>query len=92
MSITKRLLEHSISKGYTRTTYYHRDDKYRGNYPLNFNDYTIGYLIDAFPFEIEKMKSEGRLYLSSELLQALKQAMEIVKRPKQVSDNQMELF
>lgn len=92
MSVIKRLLEHSISKGYMRTTYYHRDDKYRGNYPLNFNDYTIGYLIDAFPFEIEKMKSEGRFYLSSELLQSLKQAMEIAKRPKQISENQLELF
>jgi len=92
LSITKRLLEYSFEKGYMRSTYYTRDDKYRDSYPLNFNDYTIGYLIDAFPFEIEKMKSEGRFYLSSELYDALKKSMEIAKRPKQKNENQMELF
>jgi hypothetical protein len=75
-----------------RSTYYTRDDKYRDSYPLNFKDYTIGYLIDAFPFEIEKMKSEGRFYLTSELMSALKQAMEIARKPKQKNINQLDLF
>ncbi len=90
MSVAKRLIELGVPK--MRTTYYYADEEYHGNHPLGFKDYTIGFLIDTHPFEIEKLKSEGRFYLSSELLYSLKDAMKIAKIPKQKNKNQMEIF
>ena len=90
MSVIKRLIELGVSK--VRTVYYFAHDEYRGEYPPSFKGYTIGYLIDAFPFEIEKLKSEGRFYLRPELLRSLKDAMTIAKMPKQKNKNQMEIF
>ena len=89
MSIAKRLIELGIPK--MRTTYYYAHEEYRG-LPKYYTGHTIGFLIDAYPFEIEKLKSEGRFYLSSELLYSLKDAMKIAKIPKQKNINQTELF
>ncbi len=90
MSIAKRLIELGIPK--MRTVYYFTHDKYCGDYPPSFKGYTIGYLIDAFPFEIEKLKSEGRFYLRPELLHSLDEAIKIARIPKQKNKNQMEIF
>ena len=90
MSVAKRLIELGVSK--MRTVYYFAHDEYCGDYPPSFKNYTIGYLIDAFPFEIEKLKSEGRFYLRPELLRSLDEAMKIAKIPKQKNKNQLEIF
>ena len=91
MSVIKRILYLQGGNPRMRTTYYYAHDEYIG-IPSHFEGYTIGFLIDAHPFEIEKLKSEGRFYLSRELLHSLKQAMEIAKKPKQKNKNQMEMF
>jgi len=91
MSVIKRILELNNNCTDMRTTYYYAHDEYRG-FPMNYRGYSIGWLIDMYPFEIEKLKTEGRFYLSKELLHSLKQAVEIAKKPKQKNKNQMELF